>query len=139
VPVLQLSVQPARGAHHHLAMGEALAGLPSQGILVVGSGHATHNLRDWMMHRRAPSPLPYVAAFADWLAQRLAEDDREALAHWRERGPDAGRAHPSDEHFLPVLVALAAAGRHPRVARVHREVVDGALAIDAFRFDPQPQ
>jgi len=38
-----------------------------------------------------------------------------------------------------VLVALAAAGRHPRVARVHRDVVDGALAMDAFRFDPQPQ
>jgi 4,5-DOPA dioxygenase extradiol len=138
VPVLQLSVQPARGARHHLELGEALAGLPSRGILIVGSGHATHNLRDWMVHRRAPSPLPYVAAFAEWLAQSLADDDRESLAHWRERGPEASRAHPSDEHFLPVLVALAAAGRHPRVARVHRDVVDGALAMDAFRFDPRP-
>jgi 4,5-DOPA dioxygenase extradiol len=136
VPVLQLSVQPARGARHHLALGEALAELPSNGVLVVGSGHATHNLRDWMMHRRAPSPLPYVAAFADWLAQRLADDDREALAHWHERAPAAERAHPSDEHFLPVLVALAAAGPQPRVTRVHRDVVDGALAMDAYRFDP---
>jgi 4,5-DOPA dioxygenase extradiol len=139
VPVLQLSVQPARGARHHLALGEALATLPSQGILVVGSGHATHNLRDWMTQRRAPAPLPYVATFADWLAQRLGDDDREALAAWRERGPDASRAHPSDEHFLPVLVALAAAGPHPHVTRVHRDVVDGALAMDAYRFDPRPQ
>ncbi len=118
VPVLQLSVQPGRGARHHLALGAALADLPARGILVVGSG---------------------VAAFADWLAQRLADDDREALAHWHERAPDAARAHPSDEHFLPVLVALAAAGPHPRVTRVHRDIVDGALAMDAYRFDPRRQ
>jgi 4,5-DOPA dioxygenase extradiol len=137
VPTLQLSVQPARGARHHLALGAALATLPARGILVVGSGHATHNLRDWMMHRRAPAPLPYVATFAEWLAQCLADDDRDALEHWHERAPAAERAHPSDEHFLPVLIALAAAGRHPRVTRVHRDIVDGALAMDAYRFDPR--
>ena len=137
VPTLQLSVQPARGARHHLALGAALAALPARGILVIGSGHTTHNLRDWMMHRRAPSPLPYVATFADWLAQRLADDDRDALEHWHERAPAAERAHPSDEHFLPVLVALAAAGPHPVVTRAHREIVDGALAMDAYRFDPR--
>jgi 4,5-DOPA dioxygenase extradiol len=137
VPTLQLSVQPGRGARHHLALGAALAALPARGILVVGSGHATHNLRDWMMHRRAPAPLPYVATFAEWLAQCLADDDRDALEHWHERAPAAERAHPSDEHFLPVLVALAAAGPHPVVTRAHRAILDGALAMDAYRFDPR--
>jgi 4,5-DOPA dioxygenase extradiol len=137
VPVVQLSVQTGRGVAHHVHLGTALAPLAERGVLIVGSGHATHNLRDWMMQRRAPSPLPYVAAFAEWLAQRLADDDREALAQWRERAPAAERAHPSDEHFLPVLVALAAAGPHPVVTRAHREIVDGALAMDAYRFDPR--
>jgi len=135
VPTLQLSVQPARDARHHLALGDALMELPSRGILVVGSGHATHNLRDWMTHRGAPAPLPYVATFADWLAERLAADDRDALAHWHERGPEAERAHPTDEHFLPLLVAFAAAGPRPVATRVHREIFGGALAMDAYRFD----
>jgi 4,5-DOPA dioxygenase extradiol len=136
IPVVQLSVQPARGAAHHLALGRALAPLTESGVLVVGSGHATHNLRDWMVARRGPTALPYVREFADWVAQRLDDGDIDALASWRERGPHASRAHPSDEHFLPLLIAFGAAGEHPRVERVHRDIVDDALAMDAYRFDP---
>lgn len=135
VPVVELSVQPARGAAHHLALGRALAPLSERGVLIVGSGHATHNLRDWMMHLQRPAALPYVAQFADWLADRLAANDRDALVAWREQGPGAPRAHPTDEHFLPLLVAFGAAGDHPRVDRVHRDIVNGALAMDAYRFD----
>jgi 4,5-DOPA dioxygenase extradiol len=135
LPVVQLSVQPARGAAHHLALGRALAPLAGRDVLIIGSGHVTHNLRDWMMHSRRPAPLPYVGAFADWLADRLAANDVEALSAWRERGPDAVRAHPSDEHFLPLLVAFGAAGGAPRATRVHRDIVGGALAMDAYRFD----
>jgi 4,5-DOPA dioxygenase extradiol len=135
VPVVQLSIQPARGAVHHLALGRALAPLSDSGVLIVGSGHVTHNLRDWMLHRRRPSELRYVAVFADWLARQLSDDDRDALAAWRERGPEAVRAHPTDEHFLPLLVAFGAAGEQPRVVRAHREIVDGALSMDAYRFD----
>jgi 4,5-DOPA dioxygenase extradiol len=138
VPVVQLSVQPGRGAAHHLALGRALAPLAERDVLVIGSGHVTHNLRDWMTHRRAPGTLSYVREFADWIAERLQSGDNNALAAWREQGPNAARAHPSDEHFLPLLVAFGAAGEHPRVERVHRGVVDGALAMDAYRFDPQP-
>jgi 4,5-DOPA dioxygenase extradiol len=136
IPVVELSVQPARGAAHHIVLGRALAPLAARGVLIVGSGHVTHNLRDWMRHARGPAALPYVTAFADWLADRLAASDVDALSAWREQGPDAVRAHPSDEHFLPLLVAFGAAGDTPGVARVHREVVGGALAMDAYRFDP---
>jgi 4,5-DOPA dioxygenase extradiol len=135
VPVVQLSIQPARGAAHHLELGRALAPLSDRGVLIVGSGHVTHNLRDWMLNRRRPNDLRYVAVFSDWVAQQLGNDDRDALIAWRERGPDAGRAHPTDEHFLPLLVAFGAAGARPRVARAHRDVVDGALSMDAYRFD----
>ena len=137
VPVVQLSVQPARGAAHHVALGRALSPLSGRGVLIVGSGHATHNLRDWMMHSRgANHDLSYVAGFADWLAERLAANDDAALVGWKELAPEARRAHPSDEHFLPLLVAYGAAGEHPRVERIHREIVAGALAMDAYRFRP---
>ena len=136
VPVVQLSVQPDRGAAHHLALGRALAPLAEQGVLIVGSGHATHNLRDWMAQMRRPAgELPYVAGFAEWLAARLQANDAEALVAWKERGPEAARAHPSDEHYLPLLIAFGAAGDAPRVERFHRGIVGGALAMDAYRFE----
>ncbi len=134
VPVVQLSIQPARGAAHHVALGRAIAPLAARGVLVVGSGHVTHNLRDWMAHRRDPAPLPYVTRFATWLAEALAANDAEALAHWRERAPDAARAHPTDEHFLPVLVAWGAGGPGAAAARVHAGIEGAALAMDAYRF-----
>jgi 4,5-DOPA dioxygenase extradiol len=134
IPVVQLSVQPSRGAAHHLELGSALAPLAERGVLIVGSGHVTHNLRDWIAFGGRPGALAYVGRFAEWVAHVLASHDTDALANWRERAPDAARAHPSDEHFLPLLVAYAAAGAHPRVDRVHQGVDGGALAMDAYRF-----
>ena len=137
VPVVQLSVQPARGAAHHIALGRALAPLSARGVLIVGSGHATHNLRDWRMGAAGSGELRYVGEFADWIARALEAGDDASLGAWKSRAPDALRAHPTDEHFLPLLIAYGAAGEQPGVERVHREVVGGALAMDAYRFMPR--
>ena len=135
VPVVQLSVQPARGAAHHIALGRALAPLSERGVLIVGSGHATHNLRDWRSHAtNRAADLRYVGEFAEWIATRLASSDDASLAAWKSEAPGALRAHPTDEHFLPLLVAYGAAGERPQVERVHDEVIGGALAMDAYRF-----
>lgn len=138
VPVVQLSVQPNLGTEHHLRLGAALAPLADDGVLVIGSGHATHNLRDWMRHRHEPQPLDYVPRFADWLAGRLAADDREALIAYRDGTPDAARAHPTEEHFLPLFVAWGAAGPGARPARTHAAIEDAALAMDAYVFSSAP-
>lgn len=134
VPVVQLSLQTERGAAHHLALGAAIAPLAERGVLVIGSGHVTHNLRDWMAHMRHPEKLPYVAKFATWVADTLAANDADALANWLEVAPDARRAHPTDEHFLPLHVAYGAAGARPHAERVHASIAGGALAMDAYRF-----
>jgi 4,5-DOPA dioxygenase extradiol len=134
VPVVQLSVQPARGPAHHVALGRALSPLSERGVLIVGSGHVTHNLRDWTRHARASPRLAYAVAFADWIAERLDANDEAALVGWKEQAPGAERAHPTDEHFLPLLVAFGAARAGARVDRFHRDIVGGALAMDAYRF-----
>ena len=136
VPVVQLSVQPALGTAHHVAMGRALASLADDGVLIVGSGHTTHNLRDWMSNPRRNEPMRYAQHFSDWLQSRLAAHDTAALVAYREQAPDAARAHPTEEHFLPLHVAWGAAGKDPRVERIVDGFEAGALSLDSYAFHP---
>lgn len=135
VPVAQISVQPALGTAHHLRLGEALAPLAEERVLVIGSGHVTHNLRDRFASRHDSQALDYVPKFAQWLNERIARDDREAVLDYRERAPGGARAHPTEEHFLPLFVAWGAAGPGARATRVLASIDGGALAMDAYRFD----
>jgi 4,5-DOPA dioxygenase extradiol len=134
VPVVQLSLQPALGTAHHLRLGRALAPLASEGVLVIGSGHMTHNLHDWMTNRRRSEPLRYAQAFAAWVHDRLVANDTEALIAYRELAPEGERAHPSDEHFLPLFIALGAAGADAVAERIIEGYEGGALALDSYLF-----
>ena len=135
IPVVEIAVQPARGTAHHLALGRALAPLRDEGVLVIGSGHTTHNLREWMMDRRgAGGVAPYAAEFAAWVGARLAADDTDALVQYRERAPGAVRAHPTDEHFLPLFVAYGAAGEHPRTETIVEGYEGGSLSLHSWAF-----
>jgi 4,5-DOPA dioxygenase extradiol len=134
VPVVQLSVQPELGPAHHLRLGRALAALVETEVLVIGSGHVTHNLRDWMDHRHHDRPLPYVEAFTSWLQQQLDAHDADAVVGYRDLAPSAVRAHPTEEHFLPLLVAWGAAGTDAHAERLLGDVEGAALALDAYRF-----
>jgi len=134
VPVVEISLQPERGTAHHVELGRALAPLADDGILIVGSGHATHNLRDWMMNPRRRDPLSYAQEFAAWLHERLAAGDTDALIAYRDRAPEAARAHPTEEHFLPLLVAWGAAGEGARAERMSAGIDGGALVNDSYKF-----
>jgi 4,5-DOPA dioxygenase extradiol len=132
VPVVQVSVQTPLGPAHHLALGRALAPLAREGILILGSGHMTHNLRE----RRGDgaAPLPYVREFQAWVHERIEAKDFDALNDYRARSPGGARAHPTDEHFLPLFVALGAAGRDYRAERLYEGIEAGSLAMDAYLF-----
>jgi 4,5-DOPA dioxygenase extradiol len=137
VPVVQLAVQPERGTAHHVELGRALAPLAEQNVLIVGSGHATHNLRDWVANRGQGQALPYAQAFADWLHEKLAARDTDAIVRYRDTAPYAARAHPTEEHFLPLFVAWGAAGDGARPERVVEGLEAGALSMDSYLFHPQ--
>lgn len=134
VPVVPLSIQPRKDAAHHLALGRAIAPLAREGILVVGSGNLTHNLRDIRRWEVDAGVEPYVGAFQAWFAERLEAHDVASLVDWEQRAPHGTRAHPTDDHLLPLFVALGAAGEHARVTRLHDAVTYGVLAMDAFAF-----
>ncbi len=134
IPVVQLSVQPRLNPAHHIAVGRALAPLAQQGVLVVGSGSFTHNLHEIDRTAADTRAEPWVASFVAWMVAALNRGDEAALTEYRRQAPDAVRNHPTDEHLLPLYVALGAAGANWQAERLHESVDLGALAMDAFAF-----
>ena len=138
IPVVPLSIQPQLGPAHQLAMGRALASLRDEGVLVIGSGSITHNLHDLRAGYSAEREAPYVRPFIDWVERKLAAGETDALLDYRRQAPYAERAHPTDEHLLPLFVALGAAGSQPRAQRLDAGIDLGILAMDIYRFDGAP-
>lgn len=142
VPVVQVALQPGLGSAHHLRLGAALAPLLADNVLVVGSGHLTHNLSEVMQLLRQgraqfgeeTPAAPYVDAFRAWIDGALRSESLDELAAWEERAPHARRAHPSSEHLLPLLVARGAAGRGAGVERIDLGTEAQVLAMDAYVF-----
>jgi 4,5-DOPA dioxygenase extradiol len=133
LPVLQLSLQTALGPEHHLRLGQALAPLRREGVLILGSGGLTHNLGAFRGQAEdAPEP-DWVSAFADWTSAALLEGRTEDLLAYRRLAPEAAHNHPSAEHVLPLFVALGAGGDGP-ARRLHRSTTYGILRMDAFAF-----
>ena len=137
VPVVPLSLQSQGGPAQALRLGQALAGLSAKGFLVIGSGSLTHNLTDYQVASAHGGLTPaYVREFADWLAVRVTANDLPALLDYRRQAPAAARAHPSEEHLLPLFVALGAAGTAARGARIFAGIDDYVIAMDAYAFTP---
>src|SRR5690349_11142217 len=131
VPVLQVSLPVDIDAAGALRLGEALAPLRHRGVLVVGSGSLTPNLYEFRQHVSDPD---YAQAFADWVADAVARRDTEALVDYRARAPFATRAHPTEEHYLPLLVALGASGADEPGELVAGGMTHGVLSMDSFGF-----
>ena len=138
VPVVQVSVQTPLGPRHHLALGAALAPLAREGVLIIGSGHLTHNLRELRSVRDTGvgRAEPYASEFQAWVRERIEAHDYDRLADYRKLSPAGVRAHPSEEHFLPLFVALGAAGENARAERFVDHVEGGVLAMDAYLLRP---
>lgn len=109
IAVTQVSIQPHLDPAHHFRVGRALRALRDEGVLIVGSGQITHNLRAADFAARPEDADPRVVAFTGWFESRLAAHDIDALLAYRREAPHAVSMHPSDEHLLPVFVALGAA------------------------------
>jgi 4,5-DOPA dioxygenase extradiol len=136
VPVIQLSVQSAAGAAHHLALGRALAPLRDEGVLILGSGGATHDLRRASLGGRPDPPVPAdVRAFEEWLVSHVEAGATGDLVDWLERAPHALANHPTPEHFLPLFVPLGAAADGTKGRVLHRTFAYGALSMAAFAWD----
>jgi 4,5-DOPA dioxygenase extradiol len=129
VPVLQLSLIGGADPSVHYRAGQALKPLRDEGVLIIGSGSATHNLRA----RPTPEPQAWATAFAEWLDRTLLAGDDAALLDWRRSAPYAEINHPSAEHFDPIFVARGAAEGTP-ARKLHESWQFGSLSMSAYAF-----
>ena len=131
VPVAQLALQPFAGTAWQHRIGKALQPLRDAGVLILASGAVTHNF-GWLTWGRTTQPLPAARDFADWMGDALARDDLPALLDYRRQSLQGAAAHPTEEHLLPLFVALGAADPGEIPLRMEPEYTYGSLAMDAY-------
>jgi 4,5-DOPA dioxygenase extradiol len=127
IPVVEVSVQRRQSAALHYGVGQALAPLREEGILILGSGSATHNLRE--IGRGGP----HVTEFEDWLCDAITDGRAEDLIRWEELAPHARRNHPTPEHLLPLFAPLGAANGEPGEV-LNRVFEYASLSMAAFTW-----
>jgi 4,5-DOPA dioxygenase extradiol len=136
IPVVQLSIASNASPEWHYALGEALAPLRDDGVLVIGSGSITHNLRAYFTTRPpidAPAP-PWVSDFTDWVADRMIAGAVDDVLHAVDRAPYGRDNHPTPDHILPLFVAMGAGGTPFKAARLHSSSTYAVLAMDVYVF-----
>jgi 4,5-DOPA dioxygenase extradiol len=145
IPVLPLAWPADWSPARLFELGQALAPLAEQGVLIIGSGSITHNLQHIFGGPRMPAvdqaATPESTAFRDWFAARAAAADWPALWAYRKQAPSAQLMHPTDEHLLPWFVAAGAGAGAGHVTslpglRIHASLTFGDLGMDAYAFGP---
>ena len=132
VPVFQVSMPMDLDAAGAWRLGAALAPLAGEGVLVVGSGSLTHNLYEF--RRGHGNDEAYAVEFVEWIREAVLTNDRERLVNALENAPHAHRAHPTAEHFLPLLVAAGAAAADAPVEVLRGGMTHGVLSMESYVF-----
>lgn len=132
VPVVQVSLPFGTDEAGAFALGRALAPLAREGVLVVGSGSLTHNLYEFRTGDAAEAP--YAREFSAWIRQAVEAGDGQRLQQALALAPHAERAHPTTEHFLPLLVAAGAAANATPVTVLDGGIRHGVLAMESYVF-----
>ncbi len=154
IPVTQLSIQsqPSKNLSNqnlaeqrlqaarlnecgaHYALGQAIGALQNDNIMIICSGAITHNLRDFFSTKIDVEALDYVAQFADWMGEKIALNDINSLLNYRTLSQFGQQANPSEDHILPLFVALGAtnAAAKAKPIRYQLETTYGILAMDTY-------
>ncbi|MFV0308159.1 MAG: DODA-type extradiol aromatic ring-opening family dioxygenase [Desertimonas sp.] len=134
MPMVQLSILHGYDPDAHFAAGRALAPLRDEGVLIIGSGLSSHNLR-----LMGPGGADPSRRFDDWLSATLLDSDAdertERLRRW-EQAPSARLAHPAEDHLIPLMVAVGAAEGEKAVRAYHERAMGGHITSSSFRFGP---
>ncbi|XVF58910.1 hypothetical protein PTKIN_Ptkin07bG0103900 [Pterospermum kingtungense] len=135
IPVCELSVQSKMDGSYHYNLGKALSPLKDEGVLIIGSGSATHNLRALKLRVAGDGGVvPWASEFDTWLKEALLEGRYEDVNHYEEKAPHAKMAHPWPDHLYPLHVAMGAAGETAKAKLIHHSWGLGILSYASYQF-----
>ncbi len=135
IPVVTLSVNPDQSPQELYNIGKALAPLREKGVLIIGSGNTVHNLR---ILNRAEENAPtekWALEFDDWLEKNLKDWNIDELLKYETKAPHFKKASPTNEHFIPIILAAGAADKTRKAQPIHRSSQFGNLTYFPWRFD----
>lgn len=132
IPVIPLAMPPHFNPQQLYKLGQALASLRSENVLILGSGGIVHNL---LLFRGGPpdeAVVPWAKQFDDWFKQKLVEHDVASLLRYRELAPHAELAVPTFDHFAPVFPVLGAAAGYSRIETIFEGFQYGSISMRSF-------
>ncbi|BBI31406.1 DODA-type extradiol aromatic ring-opening family dioxygenase [Cohnella abietis] len=133
IPVITLSVNRYHTNEEQYRIGKALAELREKDVLIIGSGGTVHNLR--RLNWRADVAEAWAEAFDKWLEDKLLAWDTQALFEYRAQAPYAVEAVPTNEHFIPLLLAMGAGDGNRQAKLLHRSYQYGTLSLSCWQFN----
>ena len=131
IPVLQLSMDYSRAPSEHYALGRQLRALRNRGVLIVGSGNIVHNLRASRRGSAANEAYDWATEFDTVVQEQIKKGQLGALQDFQKLGAVAQQAHPTHEHYLPLLYTLGARLPGDEVG-VFNDTLDGALSMTSY-------
>ncbi|ARU54325.1 extradiol ring-cleavage dioxygenase III subunit B [Oleiphilus messinensis] len=130
IPVLQLSLDATLSSADLVQLGAALASLREQGIAIIASGGVTHNLFDLRMH--STTVAGYATRFEQWTREQVSQRNIRALENPGKLTSDFSRAHPTQEHYLPLLIAIGATDESDQLEVLEGGIINHALSMESY-------
>ncbi len=133
IPIVTISINSRLGATANYRYGQIVSELREQGVLIIGSGGISHNLREIFNPSQSAESRARVQSFTHWVKNKLLSGDIKALLNYLNEAPEVLFNHPTQEHFLPLLAALGSSDLSA-VKQIHEDSEYGMLALDAYQF-----
>lgn len=135
VPIVQLSIDETQPPSFHYEIGNRLAPLREEGVLIVGSGNVVHNLHAYAWGRHAQEPYDWTVAFEKRVRELLLADEHMPLVNYENTlGREAVLAVPTPDHYLPLLYVLGSRAPHDSVAFPVEGVDGGSISMLAVQI-----
>ncbi|WP_434777072.1 DODA-type extradiol aromatic ring-opening family dioxygenase [Neisseria sp. Ec49-e6-T10] len=132
IPIISISLNADENPLWHFTLGEQLRSWREKNVLIIGSGGYTHNLRT--LSHQEPTPS-WITDFITWADEKLLAQDHQALVNYEQEAPFAHKNHPTNEHFLPLFVALGASTPNQQPIKLHDDIEYATLSMACWRFD----
>jgi 4,5-DOPA dioxygenase extradiol len=134
VPIVQLSIDETQPASFHFEVGQRLAPLREEGVLIAGSGNIVHNLHTYAWGRHVPDPYDWAVRFETRAREMMLAGDFKPLIDYEKLGREATLSIPTPDHYLPLLYVLATRQARERIAFPVEGVDGGSISMLSVRL-----